>query len=167
MAVSVTVTHSGFEEFAAKLRAAANGEFRAALAEYVEDLGNEFLRIIQDEIIRRKVIDTRLLLASFTKGANGNVWSIEDGGLTLEIGTNVEYAKFVNDGHRQTPGRFIPGIWAGDSFVYQPGAKTGMVLKQQWVEGKHFMEGAVNIFQKMMPELLDAMLQEWFDNFFG
>ena len=158
-------------EFIAKLRKAASGDFKKEFATYVEALGTEFLRIVQDEIIRRKVVDTRLLLNSFTKGAEGNIWTIEDAGLKVEVGTNVDYATFVNDGHWTNPAgvamRFIPGTWAGGKFVYQPGAKTGMVLKQQWIEGAHYMEAAVRIFEKMMPDLLEAKLQQWLDTYFG
>jgi hypothetical protein len=116
-------------------------------------------------------MDTRLLLASFHEGADGNVWEISDAGLTLEVGTNVSYAAYVNDGHWTNPKgvetRFVPGRWEGDRFIYQPGAKSGMVLKQHWVEGKHYWESAVRIFERMFPNLLDAKLQNWLDKYFG
>ena len=51
-----------------------------------------------------------------------------------------EYAPWVNEGHDQQPGRFIPGEWKGDRFIYDPDAKTGMVLKKSHVEGLHFLE---------------------------
>ena len=54
--------------------------------------------------------------------------------------SEIEYAPWVNDGHSQQPGRFIPGQWDGNRFKYQPGAKTGMVLKKSYVKGLHFME---------------------------
>lgn len=59
---------------------------------------------------------------------------------TIEAWTETEYAGWVNDGHPQQPGRFIPGSWNGNRFIYTPGAKTGMVLKQSFVKGLHFME---------------------------
>ena len=54
-------------------------KLRVNPVEYVECAfpGNEFLRILQDEIVRRKVLDSRQLLASFEKGGDGNVWNIE------------------------------------------------------------------------------------------
>ena len=55
----------------------------------------------------------------------------------------AEYAPHVNYGHSQQPGRFIPGEWAGDRFEYKPGAKVGMVLKADYVEGQHFVEKSV------------------------
>lgn len=160
-----------FKEFFRLMGSAAKGDFRKELELFLEGLGNEFLRILQDEIIRRKVMDSRQLLASFEKGSEGNVWSIEDGGLTLEIGTSVNYASYVNDGHWTNPKgvkqRFVPGYWKGDRFIYDPGAKGGMVLKQQWVEGKHYWESALRILEKIYPEMLEKKLQEWLNSYFA
>lgn len=167
--VSIDVTE--LRNFVERLSKAAGGDFKKELSLFLEGIGFEFLRILQDEIIRLKVLDTRQLLISFQKGGNGNVWTLSEGGLTLEIGTNVEYAKYVNDGHwTNTKGverRFVPGVWSGDRFIYQPGAKTGMVLKQHWVEGAHYWESALRILEKIYPKMLDAKLQEWLDNYFG
>ena len=33
---------------------------------------------------------------------------------------NLQYASYVEYGHRQQPGRFIPGYWESDRFVYDP-----------------------------------------------
>ena len=116
-------------------------------------------------------MDSRQLLASFEKGGDGNVWSIEEGGLVLEVGTSVEYAGYVNDGHwTNTKGverRFVPGYWQGDRFIYDPAAKGGMMLKQHWVEGKHYWESALRILDRIYPELLEAKLQDWIDRYFG
>ena len=150
---------------------AAKGDFRKEFENFLEAVGNEFLRVLQDEIIRRNVLDTRLLLASFEKGSTGNVWSIEEGGLTLEVGTNVSYASYVNDGHwTNTKGvarRWVPGYWSGDRFIYDPSAKTGMLLKQKWVEGAHYWESALRIIERIYPEALERKLQEWLDSYFG
>ena len=140
MSRNIELDVSDFRRFFERLKSAANGDFRKELANFVEGLGNEFLRVLQDEIIRRQVMDTRLLLASFEKGGQDGVWLLSDGDLSLEVGTNVKYAKWVNDGHKANPdgvaSRFIPGKWVGDRFIYDPNAKEGMVLKQQFIRGK-------------------------------
>ena len=167
----VDIDMSEFKEFFGSLERAARGDFRKEFELFLEGIGNEFLRILQDEIVRRKVMDSRQLLASFEKGGDGNVWSIEEGGLVLEVGTSVEYAGYVNDGHwANTKGverRFVPGYWQGDRFIYDPAAKGGMMLKQHWVEGKHYWESALRILDRIYPELLEAKLQEWLDRYFG
>ena len=95
----VTFDTVELENFVKRLGKAAQGDFKRALNKFLEGLGTEFLRILQDEIVRRNVLDYRLLLHSFQKGDGENVWTLDENGLTLEVGTNVEYAKFVNDGH--------------------------------------------------------------------
>lgn len=168
----VDIDMAEFKAFFGSVEKAAKGDFRKEFELFLEGLGNEFLRILQDEIIRRQVLDSRQLLASFEKGGDGNVWELTDSGLTLEVGTNVDYASYVNDGHwTNTKGverRWVPGYWEGDRFIYDPAEKnSGMLLKQHWVEGKHYWDSALRILDKIYPELLDAKLQEWIDNYFG
>ena len=163
----VTFDVSQLTELAEKLKAAGRGDFKQELALWVDAIGNEFLDIVVQQIIAREATDTRNLLSSFTKGGNGNVWTSSDGGLRLEVGTEVEYAKWVNDGHGQRPGRFIPGEWNGDRFIYQPGAKTGMVLKASWVEGKHYWEAAIRTMEAMLPNYVEAKMNQWLSRYFG
>lgn len=168
---------SEFKDFFYKIGNAGKGELKKELELFLEGIGNEFLRILEDEIIRRKVIDTRLLLASFHKGDANNIWEITEGGLTLEVGTNLGYAAYANDGHWTNPKgtemRFVPGDVETDaqgkviSFKYNPSAKGGIILKQKWVEGKHYWESALRILEAIYPKLLEAKLQDWLDNYFG
>ena len=160
-----------FNDFFDKLNKAASYDFNKELAVWIQGLGAEFLKIIEDEIIDLKVMDTRLLLASFHEGGDGNVYKITDGGLTLEVGTNVSYASYVNDGHWANPQgvktRFVPGRWEGKRFIYDPNEKkSGMVLKQQWIEGTHYWDSAVNILERFMPFFLENKMQEWLDKYF-
>lgn len=163
----VEIDVSEITKFAEKCRKAANGDLKKELLVFLDGVGFEMLRIIEDEIIRLQAVDTRLLLNSFHKGSADNVFELDEGDLTLEIGTNVKYAKWVNDGHKQKPGRFIPGVWSNGKFRYQPGAKTGMVLKANYVEGKHYMENSIKIMQKMFPKLVEAKLAQWMDSYFS
>lgn len=170
----VTFDTVELENFVKRLGTAAQGDFKRALNIFLEGIGIEFLNILQKEIIARNVMDYRLLLFSFQKGDKENVWTLDENGLTLEVGTNVEYAKFVNDGHWTNPKgverRFIPGHWekerGKDRFIYTPGEKTGMVLKMQWVEGSHYWESAIRILERNFPEILERKLQSWLDEYF-
>ncbi len=167
---TVEIDMSEFKPLFDKMRSAGNGELKKEMQEWVESLGIELLRIVEDEIIRRNVVDTRLLLHSFTKGDANNIWELSDEGLTLEIGTHAYYASYVNDGHWTNPQgverRFVPGVWEGNKFRYIPGAKTGMVLKQHWVEGRHYWDSGLRIFEKMFPDYVEAKLQQWIDKYF-
>ena len=62
---------------------------------------------------------------------------------SIEIRSPAKYAADVNYGHRQQPGRFIPGVWKGNKFRYKPNSKTGMVLKKSYVPGGHFVEKSI------------------------
>ena len=70
------------------------------------------------------------------------------------IKSPAHYVGFVNYGHSQTPGRFIPGSWNGDKFKYNPDSKTGMVLKASHVQGQHFIETAI---KQVNPRIDDHM----------
>ena len=70
----------------------------------------------------------------------------------IEIRSPASYVGYVNYGHSQQPGRFIPGTWKGDKFRYNPKAKTGMVLKKSHVSGKHFVEASIRATQPRIKE---------------
>lgn len=160
----------GLEAFAQALDSAAGGDLKEEYTLWLAAMGIEFLDLIQDEIIRTETVDTRRLLNSFNKDDGKNVWEMNKGGLSLLIGTNVDYAAYVNDGHwtnkQGVPVRWVPGYWQGDRFVYDPGVDTGMGLKQQWVEGTGYWDNAFAMFEKMFEKSLDRSLQEWLDKTF-
>lgn len=173
---------AAFKEFFSSMENAAKGDFRRELETFLEGLGDEFLRMVQDEFIgRNKNTGYGLLLSSFSRDDQNNVWRYTDDGLTLEIGSSVSYAGYVNDGHRTfdpsktkhftlkngEAARFVPGHWQGRRFIYDPAAEGGMVLKYKWVEGLHFWEAAMHSMEALCPALLEAKLQQWLDNYFG
>lgn len=157
---------SELELFAEKLSMAAV-DLKPFAAEVLQDEGEDFLNIVQDAIMSAGNVDTRLLLSSFSKGSGNGVWNLDALGLTLEIGTNVQYAIWVNDGHSQRPGRFIPGTFDGNgTFRYVPGARTGMVLKKSHVEGSHFFDKAVEAFTGYWGETVKQAFEAWFAWYF-
>jgi len=64
---------------------------------------------------------------------------------TIEIVNPVEYASYVEFGHRQTPGRFVPAI--------------GKRLKESWVEGKFMLTISSQEIQDAAPGILEKKLQ--------
>ena len=145
---------------------AAMADLKPYAGKVLEEAGEEFLNIVQGAIESAGNVDKGKLLASFTKGGSGNIWELNPGGLTLTIGTNVEYAQWVNDGHRQSPGRFIPGFWEGGHFRYSPGAKSGMVLKASFVAGSHFFDKSVQVLERMFPQMADKAFEQFFQRYF-
>ena len=64
-------------------------------------------------------------------------------GYEVLLVNRVYYARWVNDGHKQQPGRFIPGFYAGGKFRYNPNADGGIVLKRSWDKGRCFVVSSV------------------------
>ena len=74
------------------------------------------------------------------------------------------YALWVNDGHRQKPGRFIPGYWEDSRhFRYDPTCSGGMVLKKSWVLGRFFVETSLAQLEssKQIENIIYKQLQNW------
>ena len=59
------------------------------------------------------------------------------------------------------------GEWQGESFIYQPGAKTGMLLKQKWIEGSHYFDDAIRLMERMAPQFMERKMEQWLGQFFS
>ena len=168
----VSIDTTELRRFIERLNQAGRGkEFEKELSRFLDAIAVEFLSYVQDFIIQAGSVDTRLLLNSFQKSGEGNVFIAQEGGLQIEVGTNVEYASFVNDGHWLNPRgvdmRWVPGEWQGERFIYQPGAKTGMLLKQKWIEGSHYFDDAIRLMERMAPQFMERKRQQWLEQYFS
>lgn len=168
----VSIDATELRQFVERLNQAGRGkEFEKELSRFLDAIAVEFLSYVQDFIIQAGSVDTRLLLNSFQKSGEGSVFIAQEGGLQIEVGTNVEYASFVNDGHWLNPRgvdmRWVPGEWQGERFIYQPGAKTGMLLKQKWIEGSHYFDDAIRLMERMAPQFMERKMQQWLEQYFS
>ncbi len=167
MSKNAFVSIDGLDDFLKAVKKVANGGFAEQMGLWLESMGMEFLDLIQDEIIRAQSVETRNLLNSFKRGDSENIWTINKGGLSLEVGTNLKYATYVNDGHftidpkKGKDRRWVPGYWSGDRFVHDPSAETGMLLKFTWIDGTGYWDNALAIFDRMFEKGLERKLQEW------
>ena len=80
---------------------------------------------------------------------------------TVVVLNNLKYASYVEYGHRQQPGRFIPGHWEADRFIYEPDAKGGMVLKDSWVKGRFMLTISTQELETQAPALLEKKLYKF------
>ena len=168
----MSIDTTELRRFIERLNQAGRGkEFEKELSRFLDAIAVEFLSYVQDFIIQAGSVDTRLLLNSFQKSGEGNVFIAQEGGLQIEVGTNVEYASFVNDGHWLNPRgvdmRWVPGEWQGERFIYQHGAKTGMLLKQKWIEGSHYFDDAIRLMERMAPQFMERKMEQWLGQFFS
>lgn len=154
------ITTRGFREFSAKLNRMANG-LDQNVALWLEASGFQFLEEVQNQIISLGIVDTRMLLNSFTQGDEGNVWRSSDGGLVLDVGTSIQYAKAQNDGWQQVR-RWVPGRWEGGSFEYDPSEReSGMMLTAKFIEGRPYWDNAIAIYERMFQTAFDRQFRQW------
>lgn len=67
------------------------------------------------------------------------------GAYEVEVANPVDYAKFVELGHKQQPGRFVPNI--------------GKRLVRDWVEGQFFLKISVEELDGLTPNILSNRLE--------
>ena len=67
----------------------------------------------------------------------------------IELVNNTEYASYVEYGHRQTPGRYVPAI--------------GKQLKKSWVEGQFCMTLSAREVEDAAPAILQRKIQRYFE----
>lgn len=83
--------------------------------------------------------------ASFS--ANLNVQRVGSGGYSITITNPVQYASYVELGHRQTPGRYVPAI--------------GKRLKASWVNGQFFLRTSEEQLKAAAPAILQPLLDAY------
>ena len=71
----------------------------------------------------------------------------------IEIVNPVHYASYVEYGHRQTPGRYVPAL--------------GKCLKQGWVKGRFMLTISEQELQAMAPGLLEEKLTGFLEECFS
>lgn len=102
-------------------------------------------------------IDTSNLVSKFF--INYSVGGAEE---YAEYSTNVEYALYVNDGHVQHR-RFLPIRYlsaGGRSKYIKKSNVTGIMLKERYVEGKHFIEKGMQEAQPPIEHLIDDFMDK-------
>lgn len=113
------------------LRAVANAIDRA-----FDAIGETAVGHAEDNITRNKSINTGNLRGSLLHKHDDK---------SVVIGTNVEYGKYVELGHRQEVGRYVPAI--------------GKRLKNAHVPGKPFLKPAITEHMDEYRELLKDSLE--------
>ena len=71
----------------------------------------------------------------------------------IEIINPVSYASYVEYGHRQTPGRYVPAI--------------GKRLKQEWVKGEFMLTLSEKEVQRQSSRVIEAKLRKFMEDVFN
>lgn len=109
---------------------------------------DQFCREMAEELATR-------LLRKAVKRTPADMGTLEQGWTTtplkktgvqycIDVINPTEYAIYVEYGHRQTPGRYVP--------------QTGKRLKEGWVKGRFMLTISVQELEHQMPSLLEKKL---------
>lgn len=118
----------------------------------LERMGN----IYHAEIIPNVPVDTSRLVDSIFVFGEGIPQDY------VEIGTNVEYALYVNDGHVQHR-RFLPAdkLTIGGKTKYLKNKnQKGIMLSERYVEGVYFMEKGWQTAKPRIERLIENFMRD-------
>lgn len=107
----------------------------------VEDDGQQKFLVMSDK-------EGGTLRRSWTTGAiekSGNTY-------TIKVTNDQLYASYVEYGHRQTPGRYVPAI--------------GKRLKKSWVPGQRMLTISEKEIREATPGILEKKLNQWLSEVF-
>ena len=131
--------NSQFEEFAKHVNAEiSGGQLKNEVKNSVRNVGETYKRNaqtntpVQSGDLRR----SWQLKGPFFAGSD----------ITVELRNSKNYASFVENGHRQTPGRYVPAI--------------GKKLKASWVPGQHFLQKATKQTSNQIPQLITPVMDD-------
>ncbi len=110
--------------------------------------------IYHEEIIPNVPVDTSRLVDNIFVFGEGIPQDY------VEVGTNVEYALYVNDGHIQHR-RFLPAdrLTVGGKAKYlKTNNQKGIMLKERYVQGAFFMEKGFNSAKPRLERLVNSFM---------
>jgi len=130
---------SEFKELADRFQKALD---ERVIEQFIHDFLLEMAFRAERKIKKRTPVDTGTLRRNWRVG---NVERQGDA-YVVEIFNNTEYASYVEYGHRQEVGRFVP--------------KLKKRLKQPWVEGRFMMTISMKEIERELPKYLEKRVVE-------
>lgn len=150
MADEYGLTIEGWEEFVESFSKFVD-QWDAKKAELLVRMGN----IYHASVIPHVPVDTSRLVE--------NIFVFGDGISQdyIEVGTNVEYALYVNDGHVQHR-RFLPAdrLTVGGKSKYLKEGGKGIMLRERYVNGAFFMEKGFNDAKPRLQTLIESFMEQ-------
>ena len=134
----IEVQIDGLKDFQ-KLLQEMKAEEERFMTETIKELAARLLR----KVIKRTPVREGLLRRNWTVSdmrKNGSNYEIE-------VSNSTEYASYVEYGHRQTPGRYVPAI--------------GKRLKKSWVKGKFMLTISEDELRKEAPAVIERKISAW------
>lgn len=131
-----------------EIRKAAETLSQANTALLLENITNELGARLLAKAIKRTPVDKGTLRRGWDASIGAKAVNT-GGGYTVTITNNVEYASYVEFGHRQTPGRYVPAIG------------------KSWVSGQFFLTKAELELEKELPKIIEKKLEAWIKEVLG
>ena len=150
MSADLGFSIEGWDEFVKNFSTFVDS-WEAKKAVLLKKMGN----IYHSEVIPHVPVDTSRLVDNFF---------VFDDGIPqdyIEVGTQVKYALYVNDGHVQHK-RFLPAdkLSVGGKAKYLKGGGKGIMLKERYVSGKFFMEKGMTDAKPRLERLVDSFMEQ-------
>ena len=118
----------------------------------IEQITNEVAARLLRKVIKRTPVDHGILRRAW--GANIGAKAEKKGdGYEVTITNSMEYASYVEFGHRQTPGRYVPAI--------------GKRLKKSWIDGQLFLTKSEIELERELPKIIEKRMEKWLKEVLG
>ena len=121
-------------------------------------VGKRSVKFMQHGKIQTKYFDSEHTRQSWSIGK----YQLNNQSGKVEVFNTSSYASFLNDGHRQEVGRFLP--WIGQ---FKGGVMQGGRLKKPWVDGAYMHEKAEKVVNKNAKRIMEITLKKWIKNHGG
>ena len=95
--------------------------------------------------------------SGYTGGTLRDAWTVQvekqGDGYVVTLVNPTEYASYVEYGHRQTPGRYVPAL--------------GLSLKQSWMQGKFMLTISIQEMKALVPRMVEKTIYEYLKEVFN
>ena len=115
-------------------------------------VGKRSVKFMQNGKVQTKYFDSEHTRQSWSVGR----YRLNERTGRIRVFNTSSYASFLNDGHRQEVGRFLP--WIGQS---KGGVMQGGRLKKSWVDGAYMHEKAEKVVNKNAKRIMEITLKKW------
>ena len=138
--------YKAFEKIAKNFEEATKKDIGEQLViDILYEVGNRVLDATKNRTpVKSGVLHDRWYISSVKRSGNN---------LYIEIYNNMEYASFVEYGHRQDVGRYVPAI--------------GKRLKNEWVEGKFMLTISMKEIEALLPKIADKHCKRVLEQLFN
>ena len=139
----------GLENFKKRLQKIEKEE----ATRFFEELTREIAARLLAKVSKRTPVNAGTLRRGWTGGGAAKAFAgaldVKKSGksYTVVISNNVEYASYVEYGHRQTPGRYVPEL--------------GKRLVKDWVDGKFMLTLSEHEIEGQAGRIIERKIAEW------